>query len=72
MDERMTVAELIEKLRGFDPETKVVFLGDEPDKFESVKGVELTHVGQPYRESFFYCLSPKGVVLISGEREDLI
>jgi hypothetical protein len=67
MDERMTVAELIEKLRGFDPETKVVFPGDEPDKLESVKGVELTHVGKPYRESFFNCMSPKGVVLITVE-----
>ena len=63
----MTVAELVEKLRSFDPATKVVLSSGEPDMFEGVKGVELTHVGQPYRESYFSCLSPNGVVLISGE-----
>jgi hypothetical protein len=29
----MTVAELIERLEGFDPKIKVVFLVNEPDNF---------------------------------------
>jgi hypothetical protein len=49
----MTAAELIEKLEGFDPKLKVVFLVEEPDNFQSVKGVELSHVGQPYMDGFF-------------------
>jgi hypothetical protein len=60
----MTAAELIEKLEGFDPKLKVVFLVEEPDNFQSVKGVELSHVGQPYMDGFFKCLSPSGVVVI--------
>jgi hypothetical protein len=63
-DQRMTVAELIEKLGRFDPKIAVVFLVDEPDKFQSVNGVELSHAGQPYKDGFFRCLSPSGVVLI--------
>jgi hypothetical protein len=59
----MTVIELIERLEGFDPKIKVVFLVDEPDNFLSVNGVELSHVGQPYVDGFFKCLSPSGVVL---------
>jgi hypothetical protein len=60
----MTVAELIEKLEGFDPKIKVVFLVDEPDNFQSVDSVELSHVGQTYTDGFFQCLSASGVVLI--------
>jgi hypothetical protein len=60
----MTVAELIERLEGFDPKTKVVFLVNEPDNFLSVNAVELSHVGQPYVDGIFKCLLPSGVVLI--------
>jgi hypothetical protein len=53
-----------DRSRTIDPKIKVVLLVEEPENFQSVTGVELSHAGQPYMDGFFQCLSPSGVALV--------
>jgi hypothetical protein len=57
----MTVAELIEKLEGFDPKIKVVFLVDEPDNFQRLRASNsLTSVSPTWTAYFLNACRPRG------------